>query len=104
MITTAPAWRPSLLYRLDCQGGANNKHLINAAIATVYNILKSDIIVNSFDEAIVYNTIERFFSNYTNQISNIVNSHYRGVDCLAVVAVCDGNSFENYKSYFKYCE
>jgi hypothetical protein len=30
MITTVPAWRPSLLYRLDCQGGANNKHLLPA--------------------------------------------------------------------------
>jgi hypothetical protein len=31
MITTVPAWRPSLLYRLDCQGVcANNKHLLPA--------------------------------------------------------------------------
>jgi hypothetical protein len=29
-ITTAPAWRPSFLYRLDCQGDANNKHIFPA--------------------------------------------------------------------------
>jgi hypothetical protein len=73
IITMALAWRPSLLYRLDCQGGGvqvTNTYFRQQPVnqrrdSDCSQYLKSDIVIckNSFDRIVNDRFIERVFAN-----------------------------------------
>ena len=98
MITTAPAWRPSLLHRkTDCPGGGGGCNLFPARCANTYFRQGVQITNTYFRQYRQHISNQRRDSDclqYLNfcklqyQISNIVNSHYRDVDWMAVA----GNS------------
>ena len=91
IITTAPAWRPSLLYRLDCQGG-RRQHAHTMQIPNTYfrqqpanqcrdsdclQYLKSDTAVckNSFDRMLY--TISRCCRKKENSMTEIAQMQGR---------------------------